>query len=63
MRARPLVRGDCLICQAKDLKVFWVGPVTMDGMTAPAYMCEPCGEVVAAYIAQYNLQRDTRPAC
>lgn len=61
-RARPLVRGDCLMCRTDDLMVFWVGDATMDGLTAPAFMCEPCGDFVAAYIARYLQQRDTRPA-
>jgi hypothetical protein len=58
---RPLHPNWCILCR-NYRPVLWIGPVSHDGQTVPAYACEDCCEWVRQYISFFTRERDSRAA-
>lgn len=62
MTAKRWVVGLCWLCRKPDQPVIFIGPVTVDGVTAPGFACEGCCDWSARYVRAYTRQLDARPA-
>lgn len=56
------VVGLCWLCRKPDQSVIFIGPVTVDGVTAPGFACEGCCDWSRRYVSAYTQQLDARPA-
>lgn len=54
--------GLCWLCRSSDQAVVFIGPVTVNGVTAPGFACRGCCDWSRHYVTAYNTQRDARPA-
>ncbi|SES49672.1 hypothetical protein SAMN04487983_10883 [Streptomyces sp. yr375] len=62
MTAKRWLIGLCWLCRTSDQPVTFIGPVTVNGVTAPGFACAGCCEWSRKYVSAYTRQYDTRSA-
>lgn len=62
MTDKRWVMGLCWLCRKSDQPVTFIGPVTVNGVTAPGFACKGCCDWSCAYVSAYTRQLDERPA-
>lgn len=54
--------GLCWLCRKADKPVTFIGPLTVNGVTAPGFACQGCCDWSLMYVRAYTRQWDERPA-
>lgn len=59
LRKKRWAPGLCWMCRTADQLVTFIGPVTVNGLTAPGFACRGCCEWSGWYVRAYNAKLDT----
>lgn len=61
MTTRRWLLGLCWLCRREE-SVAFIGPLTVNGVTAPGYACQGCCDWSREYVAAWTQQHDARAA-